>query len=86
MENRKFARMCSSCGKGMNEGYVVNGDLEYYCTDECLYAHYDSEDYEEMFDDGNGDSCYTTWEDESDYEYILINNELKPIEDYESKK
>ena len=56
-------RKCSNCGKKMTEGYCIDNGLEYYCSDECLHKHYKEEEYEEMYDDGNGDSYYTEWED-----------------------
>lgn len=55
-------RECSECGKEMNEGYCIENGLEYYCSDECLHKHYTEEEYEEMYDDGNGDSYWTEWE------------------------
>ena len=54
-------RECSECGKEMNEGYCIDNGLEYYCSDECLHKHYTEEEYEEMYDDGNGDSYWTEW-------------------------
>lgn len=57
------SRKCSGCGKEMNEGYCIDNGLEYYCSDECLHKHYTEEEYEEMYDDGNGDSYWTEWED-----------------------
>lgn len=55
-------RTCSECGKSMNSGYCINNGEEYYCSDECLHKHYTDEEYDEMYDDGNGDSYYTEWE------------------------
>lgn len=80
----KYARMCDKCGKGMNEGYVVNGGEEYYCNDECLHQIYTPEEWEDMSndeffvqcgldDDGN---YWTEWDDENDYNYILFNKQL----------
>lgn len=56
-------RKCSECSKNMNEGYCIDNGLEYYCSDECLHKHYTDEEYKEMYDDGNGDSYWTEWED-----------------------
>lgn len=55
-------RICSDCGKIMNAGYCINHGEEYYCSDECLHKHYTNEEFNEMYDDGNGDSYYTEWE------------------------
>ena len=52
-------RFCSHCGKEMTQGYVVNAGDEYYCSDECLHKHYSEQEWEEMYDDGNGDSYWT---------------------------
>lgn len=57
-------RICSECKKKMNEGYCIDGGSEYYCSDECLHKHYSEEEYLDMYDDGNGDSYWTEWEDE----------------------
>lgn len=64
--NDKGERICDNCGKVMHEGYVVNGNsyAEHYCSEECLYKHYSREEYEEMYDDGDGDSYWTEWYDE----------------------
>jgi len=61
-------RICSECRKKMNEGYCIDSGLEYYCSDECLHKHYTEEEYLEMYDEGNGDSYWTEWEDEEDEE------------------
>ena len=60
LENK---RICSHCGKEMSEGYCINGGEEYYCSDDCLHEHMTQEEYLELYDDGNGDSYYTEWED-----------------------
>lgn len=45
----------------MRTGYVIDGGVEYYCTDECLHKHYTEEEWEDMYDDGNSDSYWTEW-------------------------
>ena len=57
-------RKCSECGKEMKAGYVIDGGMEYFCSDECLHKHYTDEEYLEMYDEGNGDSYWTEWDDE----------------------
>lgn len=57
-------RICSECGKEMKDGYVIDGGMEYFCSDECLHKHYTDEEYLEMYDEGNGDSYWTEWDDE----------------------
>lgn len=86
----KYARMCDKCGKGMNDGYFAND--EYYCSDECLHQEYSKKEWEELTTKAikdeeyffripiDNDSYYwTEWEDESDYQYILFNNQLIEI-------
>lgn len=53
-------RVCDECGKPMIEGYVVDG-CDTYCSDECLHKHLSDEEYKELYDDGNGDTYWTTW-------------------------
>lgn len=56
-------RICNECGNVMNEGYCIDNGLEYYCSEECLHKHYTEEEYLKMYDNGNGDSYYTEWEE-----------------------
>ena len=81
METKLFARQCSCRDKGMNNGYVVNGGEEYYCSSQCLESNYTAFEWEEMSreDDYSSfgmDNYWTEWEDEDDYEYELINGKL----------
>lgn len=55
-------RVCSECGKFMDSGYVIENGLEYYCNNECLHKHYSDDEYNKMYDNGNGDSYWTSWE------------------------
>ena len=55
-------RTCSECDKPMVEGYCMFDGLEYYCSDECLHKHYTQEEYLKLYDNGNGDCYWTTWE------------------------
>lgn len=57
-------RKCDECGKEMKAGYVIEGGVEYFCSDECLHKHYTDEEYLEMYDEGNGDTYWTEWDDE----------------------
>lgn len=72
----EFARKCTKCGKGMNEGYVVNDGDEYFCSDECLYTEYTPVEYDAMCDDD--DAYWTEWCDD-DMQYELINGALVEI-------
>ena len=93
MENLEvFARKCTCCGGGMNQGYVVGGGAEYYCTDECLEQHYTPEEWKEMtaedqdefgFSFSDSDNYWTEWdtEDDDELEYVLYKDEVIDRED-----
>lgn len=57
-----FARVCKCCGAGMNEGYTIESDMT-FCSSECLHTRFTPEEYEELHDNGNGDSFWTDWEE-----------------------
>ncbi|MBV1778708.1 hypothetical protein KRR55_06225 [Paeniglutamicibacter sp. ABSL32-1] len=63
-----FARRCSECGKGMQEGYLADG--EYYCSDVCLRVDYTEAEWSELATDDSDEFYYTEWTewDESDEE------------------
>ena len=56
-------RVCSECGKPMYEGYCIENGAEYYCSDECLHKNMTQEEFDTLYDDGNGDSYWTSWLD-----------------------
>lgn len=56
-------RVCSECGKPMTEGYCIENGAEYYCSEECLHKNMTDEEYENLYDEGRGDSYYTSWLD-----------------------
>jgi len=66
MAKKEFARNCTECGAGMNEGYCFDGGRAYYCSNECLHKHYTPAEWAEMYADGEGDSYWTEWEDEDE--------------------
>ena len=57
-------RICDECGRPMLEGFVVDG-CNTYCSEECLHKHIFEEDYREAYNDGKGDTYWTTWYEES---------------------
>ena len=57
-------RVCDECGTPMIEGYILDG-CEVYCCEECLHNHVTTEEYNELYNDGNGNSYYTTWYENS---------------------
>jgi hypothetical protein len=58
-------RVCTHCKCLMISGYVIDGGLEYFCSNEHLLTTYTAEEFTEMYDDGNGETYYTNWENES---------------------
>jgi len=82
----KFARRCDECGKLFNEGYCVEGGEEYYCSDKCLHKHYTPAQWNELYNDGNGDSYYTTWEDEDDFLYYADGTEVDRMKENKTDK
>jgi len=65
----KFARKCDKCNKVFNEGYCIEGGEEYYCSKECLLKVMTEEEFDDLYDNGNGDSYWTSWECEEDKRY-----------------
>jgi hypothetical protein len=59
-------RKCTKCNEFMTEGYCIDSGFAYYCSDECLHTVYTPEEWEELYDDGEGDSYWTQWEDSAD--------------------
>lgn len=62
-EEKENIRCCSECGKSMTKGYVIEDGLEYYCSDECLHKNYTEEEFDKLYENGNGSSYWTEWED-----------------------
>lgn len=52
-------RICSHCGKIMNEGYYASG--EYYCSDECLHEHISPEDWNREAGGDSDEWYWTQW-------------------------
>lgn len=70
-----YARICDKCGNGMNEGYVVEGGQEYYCTPKCLHEVYTPMEWQNRFSDECTENYWTEW-DNIGSEYFLFNNQL----------
>lgn len=77
MTKKKFARECTACGKGMNEGYCIESGIEYYCSDACLHTEITPEEWLELYADGEGDSYWTTWYEDPD-EYMVDEDDPAP--------
>ena len=77
MAYKKYARECTACSAGMNEGYCIGDGMEYYCSDACLYLHMTPAEYLKLYDDGEGDSYWTTWYEDPD-EYMVDEDDPAP--------
>jgi len=82
MAYKKYARTCDECGKGMNEGYCIDGGMAYYCSDECLHKNFTPEEWEEMCSDDDdalepSESYWTTWDEDPD-EYLVDEDDPAP--------
>jgi len=56
-------RICSECGKVMVEGYCIDNGLDYYCSDECLHKNMTQKEFDALYDEGRGNSYWTSWID-----------------------
>lgn len=59
----EHVRCCSECGKPMYEGFCIEDGAEYYCSEDCLHKNLSDEEYENLYDDGRGNSYWTSWLD-----------------------
>lgn len=89
--NVKFARKCDITGQGMNEGYCI-GDGEMYIRDEKDFVKHLRDEGWDKDNDLSDEFLvnesyeieyhyYTEWDDEDDFQYIMINGVLTEIEE-----
>lgn len=57
-------RICEECGRPMIEGYVIDG-CNTYCSDDCLHKHVSEDEYKELYNNGEGETYWTTWHEDS---------------------
>jgi len=84
MTKKEFARNCTECGAGMNEGYCFDGGRAYYCSDACLHKHFTHDEWEKLYNDGDGDSCWTTWDEDPD-EYMVDEDDMEQVIGFDGK-
>ena len=66
-------RICEECGHPMIEGYVFDG-CNTYCSDECLHKHVSEEEFNTLYNDGEGNTYWTAWyEDSLTFKNRIIN-------------
>lgn len=78
-------RQCDVCKKYMIDGYCIEEGNGYYCDDECMLTEMTMDEFNELYDDGNGDSYYTDWEVNQN-EYLAIKEILKRFPEITSIK
>jgi hypothetical protein len=44
-----YTHKCDNCGAGMNEGYVIEGANEHYCSDDCLHKNVSPDDFQQFY-------------------------------------
>lgn len=67
---KKFRRYCEFCGRGMNEGYLVDNSLT-YCSERCARMDLSDAKFEELMArleaDEDFDGIYwTEWEEDDE--------------------
>ena len=61
-------RKCNRCGEGFDEGFCIDGGLEYFCSEKCLNEAYTKQEIAEMgIGDDDSESYWTTWEKEEEF-------------------
>jgi hypothetical protein len=75
----KYARCCTCCGKGMNEGYFA--DYEYFCSDSCLHTEYPPYTWSKFIEEDEDSYYWTEWEDIEDYQYQIIDGKLEELDE-----
>ena len=73
----KYARKCTCCDKGMNEGYFA--EYEYFCSDSCLHTEFAPKIWEALTREHEDWYYWTEWETEEDFDYVLFDNKLITI-------
>lgn len=54
-------RICGICNKIIINGYCIDDGNEYACQDECLHQIMTDDEFQELYDDGEGSTYYTDW-------------------------
>lgn len=70
-------RICSACGNRLEySGYVIEDGKEYYCSEKCLHSKISEDEWIKLYDDGNGTSYWTEWNDCDFDDELKINSEV----------
>lgn len=79
----KEYRICSTCKRIMIDGYCIENGEDYYCCDKCLLEDMTMEEYLELNDNDNGDSYWTTWEEENNLVCTNCKEKIKLSSDWQ---
>ena len=58
-QHPKGVRICSECGKEMEQGYCLYDGDQYYCSDKCLNKNYSNAKYKILYKCGL--AYYSEW-------------------------
>jgi len=78
-EGEKYHAKCDECDSGFNEGFVVSNGENYYCSKKCLHKHITPKEWDELYNNGDGDSYYSEWE--GDFYFQVVDGVLIEIEE-----
>lgn len=59
----KEERLCSKCQTPIQEGFYFESNGTQYCSVKCLTKVISLTEYLRIYDKGNGDAYWTSWED-----------------------
>lgn len=63
LKELKEERLCSECKMPMREGFYFESDGTQYCSEKCLTKVITWAEYMKIYDSGNGDAYWTSWEE-----------------------
>lgn len=58
-------RICDACHKPMIEGFCIDEGDMHFCSKKCLHTEMSEEEYQEMAEDEDSTTYYTTWYEDS---------------------
>lgn len=50
-------RICSHCGKEVSQCFVYDNGLANYCSEECLFKHFEPQEWQNMMDTTDSIEC-----------------------------
>ena len=55
--NDPRTKICSHCGKEVSQCFVYDNGLAYYCSEECLFKHFEPQEWQNMMDTTDSIEC-----------------------------